>query len=436
MVIEKNGEISLINKTGSKILNKDDDFFIGQKVSKIISNPKVLKSIEQKKEITDNIELLFNKNLLFNHTPIIIENKPVGGVSTFSDIGSVVKAENKYRKKLSKGLVANYVINDLIHECDEMNELILRCEKFSKTDSTILITGETGTGKEILAQSIHNLSNRNKKPFVSINCAAIPENLLESELFGYEEGAFTGSRKGGKPGLFELAHTGTIFLDEISAASKAVQTRLLRVLQEREVMRIGSDLLIPINVRVIAAANKDLTKEVRENNFREDLFFRINVLTITTPPLRERKGDIPVLAKAFIESISKQHGYKNFEIPQNYLNLLDSYFWPGNVRQLRNFIERLVLLCSSKFNSQIFYEIYDELLKYTINEKQLTDIEFKSKNKSVDIIDEIHNKKNEAEAKIIEKVLKDCHFNKNKAAKVLGMSRTTLWRKLKSFDLE
>ena len=279
-------------------------------------------------------------------------------------------------------------------------------------------------------------SQRNKKPFVSINCAAIPENLLESELFGYEEGAFTGSRKGGKPGLFELAHNGTIFLDELSEASQAVQTRLLRVLQEREVMRIGSDLLIPIDVRVIVAVNKDLAREVKNDNFREDLFFRINVLNISLPSLRKRRGDIPILAEYFIEKISKEYGYRIFSVPENYMSMLSVYSWPGNVRQLRNFIERLVLLCESNFNTKIFYELYDELQNYQEGDdasRNVKAIQENDNEKSIKHV--ISSKREEVESKIIENVLQQVHYNKNRAADILGMSRTTLWRKIKQYGL-
>ena len=444
MVVQEDGLIIFLNKSAKLLLKKNDEDLVGKKISEFISRPQILRCIDSKTEITDNIETLFDKTLVFNHTPITVKGKVVGGVSCFNDIGNLIKTESKVRKQLSKGLIAQYYIEDLTYKSPEMAEIVSRVKHYSKTNSTILITGETGTGKEILAQSIHNLSTRSRQPFVSINCAAIPENLLESELFGYEEGAFTGSRKGGKPGLFELAHTGTIFLDELSEASLAVQTRLLRVLQEREVMRIGSDLLVPINVRVIVAVNKDLAQEVKKNNFREDLFFRINVLNIHLPPLRKRTGDISILVEHFIEKISQECSYKPFSVPESFMNLLSVYSWPGNIRQLRNFIERLVLLCKSKFDTKIFYELYEDLQKYKIygngyeeEDKEISMITV-NKRENIDKGDVkkiINSKRGEVESKIIENVLQQVHYNKNKAAEVLGMSRTTLWRKIRDYNL-
>jgi transcriptional regulator with PAS, ATPase and Fis domain len=188
-----------------------------------------------------------------------------------------MKVENEVRQLFAKGLVAKYVFEDLVYKSSLMTNIIKKAKQYAQTNSTILISGETGTGKEILVQSIHNYSLRKKKPFISINCAALPEQLLESELFGYEEGAFTGSKKGGKLGLFETSHKGSIFLDEIASTTQKVQTQLLRVLQEKVVMRIGADRIIPIDVHVIAATNKNLVDEVQLNQFREDLYFRLNV---------------------------------------------------------------------------------------------------------------------------------------------------------------
>lgn len=435
IAVDKIGCVTILNSAAKAMLGIHKDVILGKNISSIIKKSPLMKSMEDAKPIYDSIESIGDNNFVFNHTPIILNDSVVGGVSTFKDVGNVIKSEIKVRKKLSKGLVANYKITDLIHKSSEMQDLIKRATKYSKTNSTILITGETGTGKEILAQSIHNLSSRAKNPFVSINCAAIPEQLLESELFGYEEGAFTGSRKGGKPGLFELAHTGTIFLDEISAAPESVQTRLLRVLQEREVMRIGSDQLIPIDVRVIAAANKDLASEVKKNNFREDLFFRLNVLIINVPPLRQRIDDIPLLADKFIEDISKEYGYSKFGIHNNYMKLLFEYSWPGNIRQFRNFIERLVLLSESTFDAVIFEELHNELLLYG-DEESKTDTEFHIMDNKDNLPGQFKLQRDEQERKMLQKVLYETHFNKSDAAKMLGISRTTLWRKIRELGLD
>jgi transcriptional regulator with PAS, ATPase and Fis domain len=298
-------------------------------------------------------------------------------------------------------------------------------QRFAASDSTLLLTGETGTGKEILAHSIHRIGPRRRQPFVSINCAALPENLLESELFGYEEGAFTGSRRGGKPGLFEIAHKGTIFLDEIGATPQSVQTRLLRVLQEKEVMRIGGERMIPVDVRIIAATNKDVTREVQKGNIREDLFFRLNILHIHIPPLRDRMDDLPVLMKALMKKTAKKYQRAPLTVPSAFLASLMAYSWPGNVRQLENFVERLLLLSSDRFRQGIFDELYSELTAYTATGRPFFNKELisgRSRAKGV-----VQNQ----DTRSIWRALEEAHFCKSKAAKRLGISRTTLWRKLK-----
>ena len=435
IAVDQKGVISAVNLKAQTLLGIDEKKYLGNKISSIIKSPLVLKSIKEQRIINDNIETIGDKTFVFNHIPIILEDLVVGGVSSFTDVGNLMKAESKVRKKLSKGLVATYSIDDYLHSSKEMAELVARAKRFSKTDSTVLISGETGTGKEIIAQSIHNLSKRNNKPFVSINCAAIPEHLLESELFGYEEGAFTGSRKGGKPGLFELAHTGSIFLDEISAASEAVQTRLLRVLQEREVMRVGSDQMIPIDVRVIAAGNRDLASASRKGSFREDLYFRIAVLIINLPPLRKRPDDIPLLINAFLKVSASEHGLPLLKIPSNYVKLLCSYPWPGNIRQLKNFAERLALLSEPKFDENIFNELFEELQEY-YSDPDVIIAESLDKNvPEEDLQEKMKIKLEKNESEVIMSVLNETRYNKNEAAKILGMSRGTLWRKMKKLGL-
>jgi transcriptional regulator with PAS, ATPase and Fis domain len=376
--------------------------------------------------IADKIERIGNELFVFNHIPIVINNEAVGGVTTFKDASNVMEVENEIRRSLSKGLIAKYNLSDLIYKSDSMKKMIERVKQFASTGSTILIVGETGTGKEILAQSIHNLSQRKKQAFVSINCAALSEQLLESELFGYEEGAFTGSKKGGKPGLFETAHKGTIFLDEIGATSNNVQRHLLRVLQEREVMRIGADRIIPVNVRVIAASNQELIEEVNKGSFREDLFFRLNVLNINIPPLRNRLEDLPYLVENFLKILSIEHKKDPFQIPKRCITKLQEYSWPGNIRQLKNFVERLFLICDTGCSMNVFDELIFELIKYrpkkfSTNMQSQTD-SLKDQLKA----DTVQN-----EYETIKRALEASDFSKTKAAKLLGISRTTLWKKLK-----
>ena len=278
-----------------------------------------------------------------------------------------------------------------------------KAELFAQSESNVLIYGRTGTGKELFAQGIHNASRRAQGPFVAINCAALPENLLESELFGYEEGAFTGARKGGKQGLFELAHGGTIFLDEISEISAGVQARLLRVLEEREVMRLGGESVIPVDVRVVAATNRDLNTLVQQGQFREDLFFRLYVLELRLPTLAERVEDIPLLMERFL--LENKVMLELAEIKQiAHHHLLTTYSWPGNVRELKNFAERIVTLCSMQPDpDQLLHTIFE-------NRRGI--------------------KKNHSEKQDILRVLKEVGGNRTLAA-ANCISRTTLWRRLK-----
>jgi len=272
----------------------------------------------------------------------------------------------------------------------------------AKTEGTILIYGESGVGKEVYAQSIHNASSRSHAPFVAVNCAALTETLLESELFGYEEGAFTGARKGGKPGLFELAHGGTIFLDEINSIPPALQVKLLRVLEEREVMRIGSDYVIPLDVRIIAASDVSLKQSVVSGDFRADLFYRLDVLELMIPSLRERKGDVMPLFAKFLKELE----YKS-KVEADVKAQLLRYDWPGNVRELRNAAQRYALL---------------ETLQLDEPSQELTEWE-----SGVISLREIQQR---VEEEVIEMLIRAGH-NKTEVAQLLGISRTALWKKLK-----
>ena len=428
---DREGRITLINDQANKLLKRRSTSFDETYLQDLISPPAALRAISSSQPKEDKIEKVGNDYFVFNHTPIVVNEAAVGGVTTFKDVSNVIQIEGEIRRSFARGLVAKYDLNDLVYQCKIMDEMVNRSRRFASTDSTVLIVGETGTGKEILAHSIHGLSNRKSHAFVSINCAALSEELLQSELFGYEEGAFTGSRKGGKPGLFEVAHNGTIFLDEINATSQNVQRHLLRVLQEREVMRIGADRVTPINVRVLAASNSNLIEEVNEGRFREDLFFRLNVLTLTIPPLRDRLSDIPHLVNRFMHLLTREYKQKQFFIPQPHMQKLKEYQWPGNVRQLRNFIERLVLICGSGFDHRVFDELYFELFEYR-SDKMLGHNARSSQSTSETWSSPSITADREYEK--IRSALEKSGYSRSKAAKLLGISRTTLWKKMKQFD--
>ncbi|MCG8643270.1 MAG: sigma 54-interacting transcriptional regulator [Desulfobacterales bacterium] len=433
IAVDPDGEITTINNAASRLLNLKPEDVHQQPITDVFPNTPIKEVLKTKEPIIDRIQKVALEQYIFNHYPVTLDGDIIGAVSTFNRIDKVIQSENEVRRALTRGFVARYHIDDLIHQCRAMQDVVSMARQYAQTESTILLEGETGTGKEILAQSIHNLSHRAKAPCVTLNCAALPEQLLESELFGYVEGAFTGSKKGGKPGLFEIAHNGTIFLDEIDSTPESVQLRLLRVLQEREVRRVGGDRNIPVNVRVIASAGKDLGKSVHEEKFREDLYFRLNVLQIRIPAIRERREDIPLLLDYFSKKISLAYGLTTMDISQNYMERLIHYSWPGNVRQIRNFAERLVLNCHLGCSMDVLETLYSELISYLPDSKYPPVL---NQNEVTDLKKELTAQKVSAEADIIRQALEDSRFNKSEAAKSLGMSRTTLWRKMKMLRID
>ncbi len=311
-------------------------------------------------------------------------------------------------------MYAKDTFDDIISKSEVMKSIIHKAKNYAKYDSNLLIYGETGTGKEILAQSIHNHSKRCRGPFVSVNTASIPPNLLESELFGYVEGAFTGARKGGKQGLFELAHGGTIFLDEIGELSPDIQSRLLRVLQEKEIMRIGDDKIIPVDVRIISATNRDLLTHVKQGGFRADLYYRICVLRLRLPPLRERLEDIPSIFEYYVRKLADKE-QKEIAIHENVMKLLKAYPWPGNIRELRNMAEVVVYSEEEVITSAQIAAIFQENEAQVDGGSYIT-IQEKGTLKTM-------------EAEIIRHLLS--RYSAEEVCYRLGISRVTLWRKMK-----
>lgn len=430
IAVDNDGRVNAINKAARAFMNITSQDITDQPVSLFVNSPSVLQVLNAKTPVRNRIEKINDDLFVFNHLPVEMNNEIIGGVSTFKDVTNVMGAENAVRQSLTKGLVAKYSIEDLVHEDEVMRNIVLRAAQFAKTDSTILLVGATGTGKEILAQSIHNFSKRAGNPFVTVHCGALPESLIESELFGYEEGAFTGTKKGGSPGRFEMAHKGTIFLDEINTTPLNMQTRLLRILQEKEVMRLGGKRKIPIDVRIIAAAGRDLESAVQDGHFREDLFFRLNVLRINIPPLKDRAKDIPLLLNHYLGRLSAKHGFAPISLPDGYVEKLMAYSWPGNVRQLRNFVERLVLNSNLRLSTDPREELYEELIQYPPRQKHIEPLrEAKSFKQGM------KEKRGDHESIMIREALEDAKFNKTRAAKALGITRTTLWRKMKEAGL-
>ena len=319
----------------------------------------------------------------------------------------------------------------------QMKKIYELAKKVAPSSSTVLILGESGTGKEVLAKYIHFCSKR-KGPFVTINCAAIPEELLEAELFGYEKGAFTGAIKS-KPGKFEIANKGTLFLDEIGDLSLKLQAKLLRVIQEKQVERLGSDHSIKVDVRILAATNKDLEKEVQEGRFREDLFFRLNVIPIKLPPLRERKEDIPLLTQFFLKRICEREGIEEKKFTSQAIKALLNYPWPGNIRELENFVERVVILSENNIIGVEDLSLSTLSSKLQIRESLTEDKDMLIKYLSLPQISEdgieLNKLLKEIEVYYLKKALELSKGVKTKAAKLLGLNRTTFIEKLKKYNL-
>ncbi|RMG01921.1 MAG: sigma-54-dependent Fis family transcriptional regulator [Acidobacteria bacterium] len=323
--------------------------------------------------------------------------------------------ENRYlRRELNK----HYSFSEIIGTSESLQNVFRLVEKISATNSTVLIQGESGTGKELIARAIHHNSLRADKPFIAVNCGALPETLLESELFGYVRGAFTDA-KSDRKGLFRSAEGGTIFLDEVSEMPPSLQVKLLRALQEHEVTPVGSNIPIKFDARIIAATNKNLEDEVKSGRFREDLFYRLNVIEINLPPLRERKEDIPLLARHFIKKLSKQQGIPEKKIPRDVMLALTAYNWPGNVRELENAIERAFILSQS------------EQVELDCLPAKIVDY---SKN-SMEIRDPLGYRPTleEMERRYIFEVLRSTNYDKAEAAQILGIDLSTLYRKLKRY---
>ena len=339
-----------------------------------------------------------------------------GGGGELQEITFVFKEIKRIRNLANRimGSKAIYTFDKIIGSDERFLEVVEYAKKVSDSKSTILITGESGTGKEVFAQAIHNHGNRKEEPFVAINCGAIPRNLIESELFGYEEGAFTGAKRGGAPGKFEIADGGTIMLDEIGEMPIDMQTKLLRVIEEGVISRIGGTKQIPINVRIIAASNKNLIQEVEKGNFRLDLYYRLNVLPIHLPALRERRGDIPAIASHFMKSISKRLNKKEVALNDEIIQRLVQYDWPGNIRELENVIERMINMQSlpaeftvNSSTDTAFAKDAEECINLELNEKRL-----------------------------INKALMKHKGNITLAARTLGISRNTLYRKMEKYRIQ
>ncbi|ACA44823.1 sigma-54-dependent Fis family transcriptional regulator [Clostridium botulinum] len=417
--VDTNGLIKAINNSACVMLNIKKENIINESVQNILCNWEYIldtlnsgKRYEDKEIIYSNI----NKKKRFNLTAYSIRNKNgiiTGVVVMFKDMMNVYNLVNKYT-----GMIATYTFDDIVGKSEKFIKVMRQAKKISNSPSTVLIQGESGTGKELIAHSIHNNSNRKNNSFVAINCGAIPKSLIESELFGYEEGAFTGAKRGGYAGKFELASGGTLFLDEIGEMPLDMQVNLLRVLQEGFFTRIGGNRYINIDVRIIAATNKDLKAEVKKGTFREDLYYRLSVIPICVPPLRERPEDIEILIEHFLNTKSIKLNKAILNIESDIYEELINYSWPGNVREIENCIENIVNMdgnVSLNFETKFFDKQQQNLNRNNL-ELELCSLA-------------------QLEKKAIINCIQKCNGNVTKISKILGINRSTLYSKIKKYNI-
>ncbi len=431
VVTDEKGIITMMSKPYKEFVK--EPYPEGKHVTQVIENTRLHIVLKTGEKEVGEIQQIKDNKMIAMRIPIKKNGKVIGSIGKvmFKDISDFEKISDKinnlekeieyYKRALSKERRAEYSFDDLVGKSREFKAVKDIAKKVAKTHSNLLITGESGTGKELFAHAIHNASSRFLGPFIKINCAAIPGELLESELFGYEDGAFTGARKGGKKGKFELANEGTILLDEIGDMSINMQAKILRVLQDKEVERLGGSTLQKVDVRIIASTNKSLEELVKKGKFREDLYYRLNVIRINLPPLRDRKEDIEDLCTALKRKIASKLGIYVEGFSNKALEYMNSYGWPGNIRELENIIERGVNLLDSDL---IIRENHlpSRITKY--NNKGIV----KENKQLKDIVEEI-------EKEIILDCLQKNHGNKNKTAKILGISRTGLYKKMDRYNM-
>lgn len=411
--VNAEGIITMFNPVAERVIQKNSSMAIGHNIKNIWPDLELHKVLNSGKEDLAQLLTINKEQVVCNKVPIRVNDQVVGAVINFQDVTKLQQMEAKVRRRLfATGHVANLSFEDIIGNSPQLQKSVSLAKDFAQTDSAILIQGETGTGKELFAQSIHNDSNRHHGPFVALNCAALPEQILESELFGYVGGAFTGAIKKGKAGLFEIAHGGTLFLDEIAEMKYSTQGKLLRVLQEKKVMRLGSDRVTPVNVRIIAATNKSLKSMVNENKFRADLYYRLNVLQLKLYPLRSRIEDVSILAHYFLDKFCVKMNRK-VSLSSHAKKELTKYNWPGNVRELQNIIERILATMKGA-------KMSTETIRQHLEDLHESDLHIKLINNEMDEI---------------KQALIMSRGNHTEAAKILGVSRSTLWRKLKKIAL-
>ena len=411
--VDQDHQVVTFNSEAARITRIDAKRAIGRKIQDTLPQLKLERLLTTGKDELGQVIEVGRVQILCNKVPIQVQGTTIGAVATFQDTGKIQQWEANIRKKIyAEEHTAVFTFVDIIGSSRQIRHCVAVAEQFAAADSSILISGETGTGKEVFSQSIHNASKRGQQPFVAINCAALPAQILESELFGYVGGAFTGASQKGKPGLLEIAHGGTLLLDEIAEMDYSLQSKLLRVVQEKKVMRLGSDRIQHTDIRIIAATNKNLKELVAANRFRADLYYRLNVLRLHLPPLRERPEDIEQYAETFLEKHTTQLN-RRLRFSRSAMEVLIRYPWPGNVRELQNTIERIAAVCG---RDTVQADMVRQMMREDEAEESFS----------------INFQTNTVEP--IRQALTNARGRKAEAAKLLGISRSTLWRRMKNLS--
>lgn len=419
IAIDEKGKISTTNQIANELLHPARPPFTGQPIEEVLPNTHLTNVLRTGKPEIGQMMQIQGNLVSTNRVPILVDGQVKGVVATFQDIKTLQATERDIRVKLhEKGLVAKYHLSDILGNSPGIVKARKLARDFAFSQFTVMICGETGTGKEMFAQGIHNASTRKNGPFVAVNCTALNRDLLESELFGYADSSFTGARKGGKPGLFEMAHGGTVFLDEIGDLPLEFQAPLLRVLQEKEVRRVGDDRVIPVDIRVIAATNRDLLRLVKEEKFRRDLYYRLNVLSLTIPPLRQRDNDYLKIARTIYRQVALQQDTEKEKSFLRIMRACKTYPWPGNVRELTNVVERVSLLLSCGQTEGEIFQILQTDWK----------VQWKS---AAPVGASILNQRGALDLPTLQKALEQNRGNISQAARELGISRSTFYRHIK-----
>jgi len=432
VLVDPQGKIVKMNY--EKLLGIKEEDAIGKPVEEIIENTRMHIVVKTGAKELRDVQRIQGHDMITNRIPIIKQGKVIGAVGTvlFKDVSEVKELAhqlldlqskiNKYRGEIERIEGSKYSFDSIITRNSKMNYLKKVGSMAAETNSTVLITGESGTGKELFAHAIHRASYRKGEAFIAINCAAIPKELLESELFGYDSGAFTGARKQGKVGKFELARGGTIFLDEIGDMPLEMQAKILRVLESKEFERVGSNKKMSFDARVIAATNENIEEAIKKGKFREDLYYRLNVITIEIPPLRERMEDIELLSEEILSYLLKEMKLGEKFLAKETIKILKSYSWPGNVRELRNILERAINLSPGKI-----------ILPEHLPERLIDKISYSTEDlKDIPLLKDVVI---ESEIEAINKALIFTKGNKSLAAEKLGIHRTALYKKIDKYNI-